>query len=291
MKEFRLKIFSLNIFITAKLTNIELKDIVNLINHIFWQEYIPEVKIEIIDDNIDSTIIFNNKNEFNIKYDGIFPNIIDINLKDHGFIMDFIAICGKFLEFERQKKSLYTVHGAAISNKNIGIVFIGGMSGIGKTTTAIYFSSKNNYKFIADDKFILDENNGQIIAGSNFFKSQKILNSLKEKNLEKIEIEKIKYNIFIKYIIFPIITETEKLISYEIDSNKLIWHLYEEATRDIRNLNALTNNFTIPIQSFDNQEISQKRIDNIKKIVNNSKGYFLKGKVEDIYSFINKIIS
>ena len=187
------------------------------------------------------------------------------------------------LEYKRQKKHLYQIHGSVATIHNKAIAFIGGMSGIGKTTSAVNLSKCKNAKFIGDEKFIMDGKKHTVVSACPLSLDN---NKTKLKKISNCDIVQIP----IALIVFPVITTEEKLTVYKYDELKLFWHLYEEASRDIRNLNMLYDNFNKTCKSFDTNKIMSQRIKDIKNVAHNTPAYFLRGNTKQITNFIYNLI-
>ena len=62
--------------------------------------------------------------------------------------------------------------------------------------------------------------------------------------------------------------------------------MYEEASRDIRNLNMLYDNFTKTANSFDSDDVMKQRLADIQNISKNTPAYFIGGNVSEVAIFI-----
>lgn len=242
----------------------------------FWSEYIPNVTID----------VSNKKPQLYIKLGKKFlwkKHLITTTNSEND-LRSIIVIIGSLLERKRQKKRLYQVHGSAVSIDEKAIALIGGISGIGKTTLAVNLSKYKNAKFIGDEKFILNGKTRTIDASCP-------LSLDNNKTNQKINFNIHTTKIPLKLIVFPIITKELKLTIYKYDKLKTFWHLYEETSRDIRNLNMLYDNFTKNYKSFDTNKIMSQRLMDISIISNSTPAYFIRGTIKKIKDFIYNLIT
>jgi hypothetical protein len=196
-------------------------------------------------------------------------------------IYSVIVIAGNILERKRQEKRLYQVHGSAVKIEYKSVTIIGGMSGIGKTTLALNLSGYPESSFIGDEKFVIDGVSHNILGGCTLSAHNLKTNVIDTNNII-YEDKPTKLGL----VIFPIITNEPKLTAHKLTPLKLFWHLYEEASRDIKGLNFLLNNFSEPHDGFDTDVIMRQRFDDCRAIASSTPGYFLRGNLENVSDFI-----
>ncbi len=246
--------------------------------HYFLREYIPGACITKSAQPAEMTI--SRGASFDWRGNNIKITDADVDLRS------VIVIVGALLEQKRQAHRLYQVHGAAVAINNKAIAIIGGMSGIGKTTLAVTLQQLPNAEFIGDEKFVLDGQTQTIVAACPLSKD-----NLKNKTACDSTLNIRTKSAKLALVVFPIITNETELTCYKLDRLKLFWHLYEEASRDIRNLNFLYNNFTETQNSFDTRHIMKQRLADIQNISNHTPAYFIRGNVSDASKFIYTLMT
>lgn len=246
--------------------------------HYFLTEYIPNACIKT--SKLPTEITVRQGGEFNWQDNTITITDADSDLRS------VIVILGALLEQKRQQHRLYQVHGSAVAIDGNAVAIIGGMSGIGKTTLALALQDLPGATFIGDEKFVLDGKKRDIVGAcplsndnhkSNAVYDSAVNGCTKAANLG--------------LVVFPVITNETELTCYKLDELKLFWHLYEEASRDIRNLNFLYNNFSETQNSFDTRRIMKQRLADIQNIAAHIPAYFIRGNMADVSKFIYNLMT
>jgi hypothetical protein len=245
----------------------------------FLKEYTPAVSAVVSENSETSNINITLGNSFCISGQNIITTLLDSDIRS------IIVIAGALLERLRQEQRLYQVHGSAVKINDKAIVLIGGMSGIGKTTLALNLSCLSGATFFSDEKFVIDGENRTIVGGCPLSHDNR---KIEYENTDNIIYDNVPTRLGL--VIFPIITNETELTAYKLDELKLFWHFYEEATRDIRGLNLLFNNFNETINGFDTEPIMQQRVNDFKNISQSTLGYFLRGNLKNISDFIYNFI-
>lgn len=246
--------------------------------HYFLPEYIPNVCIKASKLPAEITVFQGGK--FNWQDKTITITDADSDVRS------FIVILGALLEQQRQQHRLYQVHGSALAIHGNAVAIIGGMSGIGKTTLALALQDLPGGAFIGDEKFVLDGQKQAIVGAC----------PLSQDNHKSETAFDFCLNMYdtpakLALVVFPVITNETELTYYKLDKLKLFWHLYEEASRDIRNLNFLYNNFTETQNSFDTRRIMKQRLADIQNISACTPAYFIRGNMADVSKFIYNLMS
>ncbi len=200
---------------------------------------------------------------------------------------DIISLIELVLEYYRQKRGIFTIHGSACDYKGSGILIIGGASGIGKSTLAYKLSEKtSDFEFIGDEKICVN-NRGEIIGGiQKVGINQKINTGNSDKSISLWYGTASK----ISTIIQPILCDDGKLDVFEWNEASKKWHLYEEFSRKIRAVSRMAAG--IPIQSIDSDKIAIKRLNFIDYLVlNNSiKAFTIQGDIVEVINYLqNKV--
>ena len=255
------------------------QDICDMVsNHYFLSEYIPNVHVIGSKAQAELNVYIGDTFDWQDKH-------ITITTADSD-IRSFIVIVGALLEQKRQHCRLYQVHGSAVAIKDNAVAIIGGMSGIGKTTLALFMQTMPYAMFIGDEKFVLDGQNKTLVGGCPISKDNN-----KSKNLQSVNLSPHNGAVHLCLIVFPVITDELSVTYYKFDSLKLFWHLYEEASRDIRNLNMLYDNFTKTVNSFDSDDVMKQRLADIQNISTSTPAYFIRGNAAEVAKFIYNLMT
>lgn len=255
-----------------------------IVDNDFLKSYIPSVEI-MTDNNIESdatiTIQKSASNRAVINYPDVLYSYKKLDIKDIISLIEFV------LERCRQEKGIICIHGAGAIVKEKAIVCWGTATGMGKTSLAVSLSE--NHLFYSDEKILIDLTSHEVVGR---IENQYISNKYwKEKygdkeyylhqNLAKDKSYKI--GMFIQ----PILCEQQDYIFDRWDSKKFLWHLYEESSRKIRGTSRLLFDGTVPAMSLDTFELSMRRLQLIKKFVNNIPAIYFKGTSDIIKKIIN----
>lgn len=273
-------------------------EIANYLNNFkFTSDYIPALEFISKNDRYDGLMEIRDENDFSFNYLDTKATLccnVGKNISYH----DIVTLIDYVLEALRQKKEEYCIHGSAVSINGSGLYLMGPISGLGKTTIALDLCLSNNFSFIGDEKLIVN-GNFQIVGGvKNINYNKEALKKSLPINLDNVEKTKLANKINIecnpvklRAILLPIIMpECGGLEVEKWDQPKAAFHLYEEFSRKIRGISRRVNNFCIPIQSIDNDQISQLRSDFINRLSAEVPVYFLKGGKDKIKSEIIKTL-
>lgn len=263
----------------------------------FAFDYIPDLSIVTEEVAFDGQVDLIEGNPFFFGFDGSIGKIkfdIDKNLG----IKDLVTLLEYCLEYLRQMKGVYCLHGSAVSINGKGVWFMGPVSGLGKTTVALNMCLEGGAKFIGDEKILLGSNI-QIIGGVKNvnYNKEALVKSLPVDFDNKTSEDLSKFinmegePVPLEFIVLPLLFEgSGKIETEKWEINKASFHLYEEMSRKIRGGSRRIQNSTVPIPSIDTMEISVKRSDLANKIVDNVPIYFMKGNLEEIIKKILEVI-
>ncbi len=263
----------------------------DIINSPFLKIYIPSFFISkrtIKEDNIIQIVHWNNPWIKKIKTKFLIIHDEETSIED---IITLIEYCCSYF---RQQKWIYSIHWSAISYNNTGILLWWSISWIWKTSTAINLCKKQWFSFIGDETIYITDK-WKIINWSKkiFFNKPSMFtylnNSFHNTNIENNWISTTTNKVTLKIMIQPIICSWWKFESIIRNDTKRTFHLYEEFSRRIRWCSRLINNRSVPIQSIDDENISEKRILCCKKIASNTTAYTLKWSMNRILNEIKKI--
>lgn len=270
-----------------------------LYEHSFLKQYIPESEIQKVESDEASLphllLTQSDTTEFSFseqiaEIKGDIPNSISLH--------DIVTVIDYCLDYSRQKNAEYCLHGSAVASQaGQGVYFLGPVSGLGKTTTAINLCLDRAFKFVADEKLVINEN-GDILGGIKHVSYNKtsLQNSIRvnvsgksEKELSDhlaIESEPVS----LKLVILPIVIQGSTLDCESWDKKKAEFHIYEEMTRKIRGTSRRIENFTFPLQSIDSLILSKRRVKSAKKIADLASFYVIRGEVKQIMDKIEELL-
>jgi hypothetical protein len=261
----------------------------------FLYEYIPDLIIENLADNSASDFIIklsrSNYNSFDID-----DNIISIQCSDKCSVKDIITLLDYGLEYCRQSKEIYCLHGSAVVRDNLAIIFLGQVSGLGKTSIALELALNHGFSFLGDEKILLKYvGNKFSIKSTNRLKFNKSylkdhLEVNEEGFIQKFgDISKAWYELSL--LIQPQICPSGELLYDKFDSFKAEFHLYEEMTRKIRGCSRRVNDFTEPLLSIDTYKLSKKRSDFCKKLSSAVDSYHVVGDKMVAGDFLDNLLT
>lgn len=263
----------------------------------FAFDYIPDLTISTEDVAFDGQIDLVDGDPFFFGFDGVLGQIRFILDKNLG-IKDLVTLLEYCLEYQRQKKGIYCLHGSAVSLNGKGVWFMGPVSGLGKTTVALSMCLEGSGKLIGDEKILLDTNLGLTGGVKNInYNKEALIKSLPvnfdNKDREEVS-EHIKMeteSVPLKAIVLPVIFKDAGSLEVEKwEKDKASFHIYEEMSRKIRGVSRRINNSTLPIPSIDTMEVSIKRSDLVNIISESVPVYFLKGNKKDILEKVREIV-
>ncbi|OGM26730.1 hypothetical protein A3D00_04740 [Candidatus Woesebacteria bacterium RIFCSPHIGHO2_02_FULL_38_9] len=205
-------------------------------------------------------------------------------------IEDIVTVIDYCLEYLRQKIGIYCVHGSAVNYKGLGILILGGVSGLGKTTLALNLCTEKKAAFIGDEKILLQ--NDRLIGGVKriVYNKQWLYKSTPKEKIKNMHIEDKETKL--ELVIQPNIFSKGKGIEIDLlDKLKANFHIYEEMSRKIRGVSRRISNFTYPLMSLDSYEISKKRSEYAKSLSENVPFYSIKGNINEVMNQIVDILS
>jgi hypothetical protein len=273
------------------------EEVVNAItSSLFLFQYIPDAKILDCCENFKAElkVVDDRLHNLKINNDKYFLKIPD-PIKRY---KDVVTIVEYILEKLREKEGIYCLHGSAVSWRDKSVWLWGPISGLGKTSIAIGLCQNYGFRLIGDEKFLIN-NKGEFVGGIKYINYNKKsleksisqnLNGKTDKELSKLiklENRKIKLSL----IILPISSHLANFIDIEKwESSKSAFHLYEELSRKIRGVSRRIIDFTTPIESFDDNNLSLARSLLANKMAKNIPFYVIKGNPTQIQEEIVKML-
>ncbi len=257
----------------------------------FLESYIPEAVISDNSSVYDHRLVLYNSEimypEFNF---GARESSLTGQINRLISLMDIITVIDYCLEFIRETKSVYCLHGSAVAKDDKGVVFIGAVSGLGKTTAAIHLCYHHGFSFVGDEKILIDQN-GCLIGGSKriIFNKEFLSQSL-DPAINNLPLHDLKQKIPIcqtspqlKLLIIPIVsTHSVGVESEKWTEAKTNFHLYEELTRKIRGVSRRIQNFSFPLPSLDTPQLAGYRSDFCRSVSSKIRAHYFKGNLQEV---------
>ncbi len=266
----------------------------DLLSHDFLHKYIPLAKVTKEqysaekDNHFVLKVISDTVLNFTFYHDLNFA-VLRCNLGSNITVRDIISVIDYCLDYVRQKSGIYNVHGSAVATKEKGVLIIGSVSGLGKTTLALRLCSDRGFSLIGDEKILIDSQ-GVIQGGVKTVEFNKpelnssvspVFNNKGPNELKSmINLQYLPVNIDL--VVQPMIIPGASLYVEEWPAEKGEWHLYEELGRKIRGISRRLNNQSYPLESIDTTEISILRSETAKKLSRQVLFVCLKGDVEKV---------
>lgn len=249
-----------------------------LVSHSFWREYIPSVQITPSasqEADHDWTIKEANNPNYSLA-DGSIEIPQDL-------IVPAIVIIDTQFERLRQSCGLFTLHGSVIGDEAGAIGFIGGVSGLGKTSISAY-AARHGFSWLCDEKFVIDEE-GVVRAGV-----AAILNDEKTR-LSSGDVRPVGLTSArpLQLLCIPLITSENEAVVHVLDSRRAVWQLYDEMSRDIRQINGMLQGFTTPLPSFDTTAISRRRQKAVLKLADQIPVVYVRGSTEVVLEAVRRL--
>ena len=257
----------------------------DILDHIekndFVRHYIPSVSLNIGEDtDYDCTIHIetSNANHIDINYPHAYYHFSDpLNLADVITLTEFM------LERARQEKGIICLHGAVSIINDQAYAFLGGASGIGKSSLAYELAHMRQGTFLYDEKMLINLNTLKLVGGvgalyvSNQYWADKTgINIGSKMDLKSQTAPNFDINSFV----FPVLSQTgTEAKKSTLSSDKLEWHLWEESCRKIRATSRRFFNYSTPVQSLDTEKVSLWRSNQIKILSKDVTGSYVTGNI------------
>lgn len=252
----------------------------NLLVYSFWDEFIPDCELNLCDENATPIITII---ESSRKYIDESLKIIYANKNTYTQVIVYIDAQ---LEPLRQLQHLYTIHGSCIrSASSSTFALIGAVSGLGKTTLAAD-SVEYGFRWIFDEKFIVDNENklrGGVSRALNDEKTKKAQGNKSPQGIESVSLH-------INAVIIPIVTSEDSCTVHALSLDRRVWQLYDETTRDIRLINGRLDGYEQPLQSKDSLYISQLRKKDTDRMALGLPIYYMRGSSSAILERLSSLI-
>lgn len=203
-----------------------------------------------------------------------------------------------------EKKGIYSISGAGISNDKHGLILLGGQRA-GKSTLASILSINGGLNYWSDERILFNLDNGTFLGGNRMISLRKNITETKFftrllKNTplhQSSSTDKIYYapntnkphQVQLKYLCVVQINNIP-LYSVKLTNLDIKLQLYNNITQTIRScLNPIINlQYNTP--SFDNNKLANNRLRKISNLIDskNIEGYELNGSIGEIQKWIEK---
>ena len=195
-----------------------------------------------------------------------------------------VVIIEAIFEILRQQQALYTMHGSVIVCGTKAVALIGNLSGIGKTTLASY-ASRHGWRWIHDEKFTIHE--GVLIGGT-----RGILNDSKTHRASPgIIPTAMDRQCPIALVCQPIVTTEADVTQFVLSPEKSQWVLYDEMTRDIRQVNGIVDPTLPVLSSYDTAALAEARVKTVMELTRTVPVVYLRGSTGGILSEMKAMLA
>lgn len=253
----------------------------------FPYKYIPSLELKQVKQLDQYTIKINNSDSFSFEFSPD-KTLLTVNTTIATSMEDIVTLVDYYLDYIRQLKDTYCIHGNAVTKNKKAALLIGGASGIGKSTVALELVEKFDYLLVGDEKVLIDST-PSVIGGISRIHPNKDIQS-KNLGAKEISISISKERSPIGLIIQPVTNKNGQLYIEKWEPLKTDFHLYEELSRKIRGVSRRINNFSVPIMSFDDVIIAERRSIFCKQMAKDIYAYTVYGDPKDVANKINELI-
>jgi|TARA_Y100000310_G_C20600120_1_gene772571 hypothetical protein len=250
----------------------------------FTFHYLPELKI----DYHESPDVFVEEREQVKPVILEYPHAYISPTPDH---RGLVSTCDYLLERARQEKwGTYLLNSSSVQMDGRAVVFFGGATNLGKTTSALELASRN-FEFFSDEKTLLHLDEAKLCGGSRSMPLRKKV--LMDRIGSKREFAPLEENSctdpMLAMMILPHMDHgLVKPIHYQFEKADAFWHLNKEFARRIRGDTKFVGNFMYPLQSLDTEELSSKRVVAIRKLVERVPVYYFQGNSSQLVDFVGE---
>ncbi len=286
------------------------------------RETIPGVEVERIDDSSEMKepyIIYMDSSENEVKIDEKTNKAIIKFPIQKLFFPDLVYLVLSMMAKELNKENKYFVHCSIVEKNGKGIMIIGD-PGSGKTTLSLYLSMNKNFKFVCNDRALLEflDEVPYATAGTletcirvgvipQFFPM--LIGKIDKERLENPwnsrfyldpEFDNLGINIKsstpINYVLFtltyPTTASQTRLEKYDNSKRQDVSILKTMScfSQYIRADNNMLISMEYPFPSFDNEELACKRLKDVKRFVNATEMYSARGDIKSLADMIDELV-
>ena len=204
---------------------------------------------------------------------------------------DVVTIAEYLLERARQTKGLYSLSSSSASKNDQSVIFWGGATNLGKTSSMIKLVKDYDLRFVSDEKTILCLLDYSVMGGSESIPIRKeIIGELVDCKLGQFyEPNKIMRSKSLSTLMIqPHLDEgREKPIISILSPHDFYWLFVRELSQAIRGTTRLVDNFRYQLPPLDTEDLSQKRLAEARKFSDKVPCFYFQGSLDQIGEFVN----
>ena len=201
-----------------------------------------------------------------------------------------ITTVGEYLleRYRQENNGYYTLSSACASLDQRAVVFFGGATNLGKTTSMLELVQNYGFEFFSDEKTLLDLENRSIVGGSRSVAIRKKI--LKERMGSENEFYNLNSpcrdkNAYL--FIYPHLDHgLEKPISYQLSELDFYWLLLRELSQEIRGTTRLVKDFSYMLPPLDTDELANKRTKNARQFTAEIPCFYFQGSKTQTAQFV-----
>lgn len=265
---------------------------------------IPEFGISKSGDK-NGEIVFEKSEENRYNFDknkktGVYRTTDLENVKE-----DLPFLASQVFDFIYNLDNTYTIHSSAVSNGKNGLIFYGD-SGSGKTLTSLNLSFNYDMDFISNDRIIFDPMKKRIKGGTKLISLYSgYLNSIDgiddyidlDDNYEgRVDIKPEDLNLSenvesdLNFIVSIELERNTKVRVKQMDEEKILFDLYGDSSSFISGYKTLLFDNNEPSPNLDNKDLKRRRVNDVKRLLKRTENLKIKGNLNDVCKYIEKII-
>ena len=209
---------------------------------------------------------------------------------------DIVSLGEYLLERKRQERSgYYSLSSSTASKENDAVIFFGGATNLGKTSSMLELVQNNTYDFFSDEKTVIDLDRKTVVGGSQSIPTRKKIIEEKINGKNNSSFQKLNHkDLGIKQaslFIYPHIDDGLKNpIFYQFNALDFHWILTREFSGIIRGVTRLIDNFNHPVPSIDTLELSRLRVKRTQKFTEEVPCFYYQGSTKQISKFVNDFL-
>lgn len=204
-----------------------------------------------------------------------------------------VVVLGEYLleRARQERKGYYTVSSACAANNNGAVIFYGGATNLGKTSSMMTLVKEGEFTFISDEKTLIDLEHRTVPGGSPsiptrkkrirdlFFKGK----TLKEYEEFQPSTEKRKVGL----MIYPHLDHgLKKPIFYKWKPLDFFWLLTRDLSHEIRGGIRLVDKFSHLLPCIDTERLTSLRVARTKLFTDQVPCYYFQGSLEQVAEYI-----
>lgn len=202
---------------------------------------------------------------------------------------DIVTVGEYLLERGRQeKKGYHTLSSACASLDQKAVVFFGGATNLGKTTSMLGLVQRQGFEFFSDEKTLVDLEGKKIVGGSRSVAVRKsVLKDRTKVEGEFCNIEAASGNKEAYLFMYPHLDHgLEKPISYQFSNLDFYWLLLREISQEIRGTTRLVDEFSYMLPPLDTEELAKRRVSLARQFTSEVPCFYFQGSESQIVDFV-----